>query len=432
MSVSGRHGPPEISPSMATVLRNVGLQLTEQLVHVQQRSSKARPAFAVLLPGLARGCTSTAYMEAVLRTCSSGAADTVLLLQFANESKQSTSLLDFSACSSILRHLGSKHRGCSFVFARQQFHALERQTCATPPGRVEMQTLSVGRAYEWARHVLGEHRFYVRARLDDSGWCVPPPAFLPRGEAWVVFDGVGEQLALDGSRVRFFSDRYALVPATLASAYFEAWRIWSRVDCSHPCRAGYGHVGWGARLDMRAWASEGTKRPYKWSSWEMTGECAVTTWMESNSSIIPHLAGDLAGNRLFKMRNATHVLSQGAMSSVTVEDWLRAQPRMHDMTAACRPVALRGDRQALVKPPLPALNQVLSCQGKGVLGLCDKYNVSIDGAALVEWAMLLVVVLLVAERVWWSRRRVEQALGSGCFRGGITGRSQVNTSIQGR
>ena len=37
MSVSGiRHGPPEISPSMATVLRNVGLQLTEQLVHAQR------------------------------------------------------------------------------------------------------------------------------------------------------------------------------------------------------------------------------------------------------------------------------------------------------------------------------------------------------------------------------------------------------------
>ena len=107
------------------------------------------------------------------------------------------------------------------------------------------------------------------------------------------------------------------------------------------------------------------------------------------------------------MRNATHVQSQGATGSVTVEDWLRAQPRMHDMTAACRPAALRGDRQALVKPPLPALNKVLSCQGKGMLGLCGEYNVSIDGAALVEWALLLMVVLLVAERVWWNTRRVE-------------------------
>jgi hypothetical protein len=130
-------------------------------------------------------------MDAVLRTCSSGAADTVLLLQFANESKQSASLLDFSACSNVLRDLRTAQRDCSYVFARQQFWALDRSTCAKPPGRVEMQTVSVGRAYEWALHVLGEHRFYVRARLDDSAWCVPPLAVLPRGEAWIVFDGVG-------------------------------------------------------------------------------------------------------------------------------------------------------------------------------------------------------------------------------------------------
>jgi hypothetical protein len=42
-----------------------------------------------------------------------------------------------------------------------------------------------------------------------------------------------------------------------------------------------------------------------------------------------------------------------------------------------------------------------------VFGLCDKYNVSIDGSAVVQWALVVLVVLLVAERVWRIRRRVE-------------------------
>ena len=153
---------------------------------------------------------------------------------------------------------------------------------------------------------------------------------------------------------------------------------------------------------MHAWVPEGTKRPYKWSAWSMVGECAVTTWVESNGNITPYLAGGGAGNGLFKMRNATHV-----RPNTPIEDWLHAQPRMHDMTADCRPVARRADRQALVKPPLPALNRVLSCAGRGVFGLCDKYNVSIDGSAVVQWALVVLVVLLVAERVWRIRRRVE-------------------------
>ena len=78
---------------MATVLRNVGLRVTEHLVQKQKRRAGSRAAFAVLLPGLARGCSNDAYMSTVLRTCSSGAADMTLLLQFGNESKQSASLL---------------------------------------------------------------------------------------------------------------------------------------------------------------------------------------------------------------------------------------------------------------------------------------------------------------------------------------------------
>ena len=114
---------------MATVLRNVGLRVTEHLVQKQKRRAGSRAAFAVLLPGLARGCSNDAYMSTVLRTCSSGAADMTLLLQFGNESKQSASLLDFDLCRETLHRLGKTHTNCSFVFVRQQFqlsHATSR------------------------------------------------------------------------------------------------------------------------------------------------------------------------------------------------------------------------------------------------------------------------------------------------------------------
>ena len=66
---------------------------------------------------------------------------------------------------------------------------------------------------------------------------------------------------------------------------------------------------------------------------------------------------------------------------------------MHDATAVCRPEKDGPEKWPLVRPPLPTLNKVLSCQGRGVLGLCEKLNVSIDGAAVVEWALLLLLLI---------------------------------------
>lgn len=395
---------------MATVLRNVGLNVTEHLVHEQKRRTTSRAAFAVLLPGLARGCSNDAYMNTVLRTCSSGAADMTLLLQFGNESKQSAHLLDFDLCRQTLHRLGTTHKNCSFVFVRQQFQLSLTQSCDTKPGRVEMQALSIGRAYEWSQHVFGEHRFYVRVRLDDSAWCLPSLANLPAGDAWFVVDGLLTSIAPDGSRVRMFSDRYALVPAELAHAYFEAWRVWSVMDCTHPCHAGHGLVDWGAHLSMRAWAPQGTRQPYKWSPWSMVGECVVTTWLETHMAarnLTLYRAGGGAGNALFKMHNATHVRRREP-SPVAVEEWLHYKeltgPRVHDMTAICHPEKDRAERRPLVQPPLPTLNKGLSCQGHGVLGLCDALNITIDGAAIVEWALLLLLLTTWSLVTWrWLR-----------------------------
>ena len=60
-------------------------------------------------------------MSTVLRTCSSGAADMTLLLQFDNESKQSARLLDFHLCrENPAWHWENAHANCSFVFVRQR------------------------------------------------------------------------------------------------------------------------------------------------------------------------------------------------------------------------------------------------------------------------------------------------------------------------
>ena len=70
------------------------------------------------------------------------------------------------------------------------------------------------------------------------------------------------------------------------------------------------------------------------------------------------------------------------------------------MTAACRPQENRAVRQPLVKPPLPALRKLLSCEGRGVLGLCDELNISIDGTAMMEWMLLLLASSLILARLY--------------------------------
>ena len=96
------------------------------------------------------------------------------------------------------------------------------------------------------------------------------------------------------------------------------------------------------------------------------------------------------------MHNATHVRTQES-SLLAIEEWLHYKestgPRVHDMTAVCHLEKDRAERWPLVRPPFPTLNKVLSCQGRGVLGLCDALNVTVDGAAIVEWALLLLLLI---------------------------------------
>ena len=260
-----------------------------------------------------------------------------------------------------------------------------------------MMALSNGRAFEWARHHFGEHQFYVRTRMDDAFWCLPPVASLPSGP-FIVADGVGPVRAKDGTPVRVFSDRYAVLPASLAHAYFDAWRIWSSLDCSHACYAGAGNTSWGASLAMKAWLPPGVTPPYRWSPWSHVGECAVTTWAEAfvttQGVALFHANG--AGNGIFRQHNVSHAEFRGRkVTFAELQQANDASHRSHVDTEACQliPVVEKPLPAGLVTRPLHKVEEVLTCTGQG---LCQAVGRTIEGSALLQWTLLFVITALVA------------------------------------
>jgi len=170
--------PAPVSDSLRRTLVNVGLELTEQHLYGQQRSEEA-PPFMVLMPGLARGCHSSALMKSYLSSCRAGTSGLTMVFQFgARTAKSPNDVLDQDACVSSVQAaaLGSR---CNVVLAAQSFKVVNRPCGEVPlPDRVQMQTIAVGRALAWAQHSFSwESDFYVRARNDDLMWCVPdrPP-----------------------------------------------------------------------------------------------------------------------------------------------------------------------------------------------------------------------------------------------------------------
>ena len=137
----------------------------------------------------------------------------------------------------------------------------------------------MGRAYDWAIHFFPRSEFVARVRIDAPS-CLPSIDELGRlpVDRPVLVTNDFDVLALGGgSRVYFTSDRYAFVPVALATSYFEAWRIWSRIRCDHPCYAGLHseHV-------VTQWRGVGNGQ----CGMNVTanvlngcGECPLTTWL---------------------------------------------------------------------------------------------------------------------------------------------------------
>ena len=307
----------ELSRPMQSTLKNVGLHLTEQRLFLHVRTIEP-PKFMVLMPGLARGCHSSLLMRHTFRGCHEGAHALTFVLQFPkNDSKTPKTPFDMLDQNSCMRSIAaansvSQPSRCNVVLVRQSFRVVARP-CGNRkglPNRVEMQTIAVGRAWEWARHAFpGESKFYIRARLDDVGWCLPAHLPDPKLTSFIAFNNVFRSSfsfnnyynsSKGGAGHLGVSDRWAVVPAEIAQFYFEAWRIWSeRVTCSHNCFAAQD----AAAVKAHVKAHPKRNRPAR-------GECPISEWVgkfEGRFRVYRVGRGNRAGNRLMRHLNSSHV-----------------------------------------------------------------------------------------------------------------------------
>ena len=226
----GQHSVP-FSHTMRRTLKNVGLELSERLIVSQISGSAIAPTFMVVVAGLARGCHDRSYMAEFIAPCGRGEAAFTLSLQFSHGTVKSNSdRFDPKACEMSIRHAASLgETRCSLAFVSQAF-VVTRKPCGDGPlipDRVAMQTLAVGRAYQWAKlHFPWEASFYVRVRLDDVGWCLP--VGLPSASNWLLLNNVHmfHNMSTQQRSLLWVSDRFGVAPARAAPIYFGAWQIW--------------------------------------------------------------------------------------------------------------------------------------------------------------------------------------------------------------
>ena len=325
--------------TMHRALRNLGIDASEEVLFSQTRSDGRLPAVVVVIPGLARGCHSAAYMQLQLSPCVDGRVAIAMVLQFDHGTNVSPhDRFERRSCIENVARAASKgKRGCSLVLAEQRFtnKASPRgQACKTRlPDRVTMQHLALGRAFQTAKRLLPQPSFYMRARLDDFGWlgCVPAPSWTnssaellpqdPRREPrpFIVFNKFGAFEEAGTLRLlRVPSDRFALLPARLAPFVFETWRLWEgNLDCGHVChasRVGRSACGWCSAVSQESRHG----KPAKPSS-----ECVLLSWLEAQggAEMLPPGArarapalpfqylsaeGSGAGAIIARQHNATH------------------------------------------------------------------------------------------------------------------------------
>lgn len=273
---------------MALVLRQAGLRMREELVLARNMRAAAAPiggGSVIVVSGLVRQCDA-ARARALVRDCVGGNASVVALLQHYPAGSFPRDVANiigfhkhtlpgattgagpggFEACASELE-AAVEGSACALVLGRAWFEEAGEPTCptlrdtalTTNTGRSVLQTLAVGRAYDWARFYLptsaaadaSSSGVVVRARLDGVA-CVPPAPAAPRPSALVV-----NSLNLDGlTAAALFNDQYAAMSAELAPTYFGAWRVWRPFDCSRICFASAGdlHAGQYVGLAQRCTA----------------------------------------------------------------------------------------------------------------------------------------------------------------------------------
>jgi hypothetical protein len=304
--------PPSlpISADMRTTLNALNLSMREEVIWSNSGSGPCPPVAAVS-SGLARMCNYEAIVRFNVQPCLDGHASMTLVLQDYPSNHTGMGLSDrkmrgdmFPQCEDAYRAIVSGTR-CRLLLVRQWIeptstHLMCSHHMANSDrrasrlggqevakyrerhfGRVAIQTLAIGRAYEWARLHHPAARAFARGRTDSiwgvwthEGMLSPnrsaalapfnpsSPALAPRAPSrlaqpgdqtrshadadegapvpLVVLDSnaYSEYDALTGAR--FSGDMYAFMAARLAPSYFEAWRVFAKVDCTAVCYAGNG------------------------------------------------------------------------------------------------------------------------------------------------------------------------------------------------
>ncbi|KAJ1622134.1 hypothetical protein T492DRAFT_1149280 [Pavlovales sp. CCMP2436] len=234
---------------MAEVLASTRLHLSDR-AEVISRGSGACPAVATVMAGLPRMCGHAPWVRRSLGPCLRGETSVTMAFQGQDHFLLKSTVLKQFNIDSCLTNLRAATSGtaCRLIFVHTTIRpdnasgpcdesSLTRADVRKRSRRVMAQTIAIGRAWTWARRFHPDAKTFVRARL-DSTWCLPKWAEMNRSLVVVDFQSTQDSL-VEGGR-RFAGDNFGLVSSDIAPAYFEAWRVWSKLDCSRICLMGSG------------------------------------------------------------------------------------------------------------------------------------------------------------------------------------------------
>ncbi|KAJ1631930.1 hypothetical protein T492DRAFT_992595 [Pavlovales sp. CCMP2436] len=338
----GETSPVPVSAEMLSVLEGAGVSLREELVADVNRERPPSESI-VLLGGLARLCEHDAVVRLHVASCARANATLVALLQHYEPGSFPAAARNhlggkvddpfrfkWAQCASSFIRAANEHPGCRLVLGRQWFVVHGPMACATSSdaasrkdatrgvvsARTIIQTVAIGRAYEWAQRFEPSARMFVRGRMEHVS-CVPPIPLSPFGSELAVFASKMDSVT-GGS---FTSDAGALMGADAARIYFGAWRVWSPYNCSNTCWAGAG-----SNL-------ADTASPARASS--CTGEAPLSKWLVQ-SRLVPRLRSGSSLGEVEKLAKANYSY-QAALGFI---DSLYKAPRC----LACWQTCLRAHR----------------------------------------------------------------------------------------
>ena len=301
---------PSLHRAMQSTMERLGLSLHEKLMFSSSFETKANvqpqseDRATAIYSGLARLCDSEAFLRAVMLPCSQGTVAMAFVLQRENSGAEGTR--HFTECLQHVRKV-SASTSCRTIFVRHRFQLRRAAWPLTDASalRVQIQTLTLGRAFDWASSLLPA-TFYIRTRL-DSPWCLmpSPPWAWPLRRKMTMKRPVmlinAVRVIRQSSRTRSSAlvllhtvDRWAVVHADAASIYFEAWRVWESLNFSNPCHMGVERAG-------RVWRYSGD------SHTDCTGEDVLSVWLTRHQRrfVLPAMV-PLADVGLVRRLNRTH------------------------------------------------------------------------------------------------------------------------------